>query len=258
MMRGLWDRETVALMLMAAYLPLAGFWLWQGGADAVGRFALAVMVVVVWNLVFLLARAQVPSLIGVVTALAFAMLAPEDIGAFRLTLGLSFGVVIGELIFGGWGRNVVNPATVALAFLGFGFPGFDWPDFVTPVIWAAIPVVVMGVAMGVMAWSQIIAALVVAWGFYALGLLPLQGLMVAGLVFVLLGLDPVTSPATALGRWLGGASYAALVALFASGWAGAAPVQYAVAAVLLTSLATPLLDEIALAFWYAGRRRRHG
>ena len=33
MMRGLWDRETVALMLLAAYMPLALFWLLYGGSD---------------------------------------------------------------------------------------------------------------------------------------------------------------------------------------------------------------------------------
>ncbi len=34
MTRGLWDRETVALLLVAAFLPMALFWLWLGGADA--------------------------------------------------------------------------------------------------------------------------------------------------------------------------------------------------------------------------------
>ena len=75
---------------------------------------------------------------------------------------------------------------------------------------------------------------------------------------MLLVADPVTSAATTLGRWLNGALYAGLIILFATGWSGAAPVQIAVAAALLTSLATPLLDEIALALWIAQRRRRHG
>ena len=49
----------------------------------------------------------------------------------------------------------------------------------------------------------------------------------AGIVLVLLVADPVASAATALGRWLNGALYGALVLLFAHGWAGAAPVQMA-------------------------------
>ena len=39
MTRGLWTRETVALLLLAAYLPLMLFWLWFGGAGALARVA---------------------------------------------------------------------------------------------------------------------------------------------------------------------------------------------------------------------------
>ena len=41
-------------------------------------------------------------------------------------------------------------------------------------------------------------------------------------------------------------------------WRGAAPIQLAVAAALLASLAAPLLDEIAIFAWLARRRRRLG
>ena len=115
MTRGLWTRETVALLLLAAYLPLMLFWLWFGGAGALAQLGLALLVVAVWHLVFMLVRAQPPSLAAITTALAIAMLAPEGLGAFRMVLGISFGVVMGELVFGGWGRNVVHPATVTLS-----------------------------------------------------------------------------------------------------------------------------------------------
>jgi Na+-transporting NADH:ubiquinone oxidoreductase subunit B len=258
MMKGLWDRETTALMLLAAYMPLAMFWLWFGGSQAFTGLGLAVLCLAVWNLVFMLARAQPPSFAAIITALAFAMLAPEDLGAFRLVLGLSFGAVMGELVFGGWGRNVVNPATVALSFLGFGFQGFDWPVFDLPVVWAAIPAAILGVATGVMSAALLLGA--VATGVIALALgVPIDGaLPAAGIVLVLLVADPVTSAATTLGRWLNGAAYGGLVILFATGWTGAAPVQIAVAAGLLASLAAPLLDEIAVNLWILQRRRRHG
>ena len=124
MTRGIWTRETVVVLLLVAYLPLALFWVWFGDIQELQRLALALLVLAIWQLVFLLARAQPVSLSAVITALAIAMLAPEGLGALRLILGISFGAVMGELVFGGWGRNVVNPATVALSFLGFGFPGF--------------------------------------------------------------------------------------------------------------------------------------
>ena len=258
MMKGLWDRETTALIMLAAYMPLAVFWLRYGGAQALAGLGLVVLCLAIWNLVFMLARAQAPSFAALITALAIAMLAPVDLGAFRLVLGVSFGVVMGELVFGGWGRNVVNPATVALSFLGFGFPGFAWPAFDDPVVWAAIPAVLIGVATGVMPAAVIGGALLLGGGALMLGIPVAAALPAAGIVLVLLVADPVTSATTTIGRWLNGSLYASLVIMFAIGWNGAAPVQMAVAAALLTSLAAPLLDEVAIALWIAQRRRRHG
>lgn len=256
MTKGLWTRETVALLLLAAHGPLALMWVWYGGA--LSRLVLALVVIGGWQLVFMLARAQAPSLAALVTALAIAMLAPQDLGVLRLSLGITFGVVMGELVFGGWGRNVVHPATVTLAFLGFGFPAFAWPGFDAPVGWAAIPAALIGCVTGVMPAGVIGGALVVGGGAALTGALPEPVLLAGGVVLVLLVADPVTSAATTPARWVNGGLYAALLVLFHSGWDGAAPVQMAVAAALLASLAAPLLDEAALALWVARRRRRHG
>ncbi|MHA6326821.1 RnfABCDGE type electron transport complex subunit D [Roseivivax sp. CAU 1753] len=258
MIRGLWDRETVALLVIAALAPVALAWLWSEGAGAVARLAFALIVSGGWHVIFMLARAQPPSFAGAITALAVAMLAPEELGAFRLALGISFGVVFGELVFGGWGRNVVNSATVTLAFLGFGFPAFAWPDFIAPVAWAAIGAAALGVALGVMPLGVIASATLFAALCWAAGLAIVDVLPAAAIALVLLVADPVTSAATTVGRWLYGGLYGALVLLFATGWNGAAPIQLCVAAALLASLAAPLLDDIAIGLWVMRRRRRHG
>lgn len=253
---GLWTRETVAMLLLACFLPLATAWGWYGGP--VARVLLALLIVYGWQLVFLLARAQAPSLSGIITALAVAMLAPEDLGPLRLALGVSFGVVMGELVFGGWGRNVVHPATVSLSFLGFGFPSFEWPGFDAPVAWAAIPAALLGCGLGVMPIGLFAGAVSVGVIAGLVGGISGPVGIAGAVVFVLLVADPATSATTTLGRWGQGALFAALLVLFHHGWTGAAPVQMAVAAALLASLAAPLLDEAALALWVAGRRRRHG
>lgn len=258
MSRGIWNRETVALLLIAAQMPLASFWLWTEGAEALARFGLALLVAAGWHLAFMLLRAQSPSLSVLTTALAIAVLAPEDLGVFRMVLGISFGVVLGELVFGGWGRNVVHPATLTLSFLGFGFPAFDWPAVETPVAWAAIPALLTGMALGVMPTGVILSAVIVGGGAAAAGFLSEATLLAAGVVLLLLVADPVTSAATKLGRWIEGAFFAFLVLLFAAEWTGAAPLEIAVAASLLASLAAPLFDEAAIALWIAVRRRRHG
>ncbi|WP_246710371.1 RnfABCDGE type electron transport complex subunit D [Martelella soudanensis] len=255
---GLWDRETVALLLLAAVMPIALAWLWYGGTDAVLRLALALVISGLWHIVFMLARAQPPSFAGALTALAVAILAPEELGLLAFVLGISFGSVMAELVFGGWGRNILNPATVTLAFLGFGFVTAPWPDMVLPVAWAAVPAGIIGMVAGVMPARVILGAVVVAAAGLFAGL-PLQPVLPAfALVLVLLVADPVASASTRLGGWLNGAIFAALVIMFTLNWEGAPPVRIAVSAALLASLVAPLLDETAIALWHARRRKRHG
>ncbi len=192
---------------------------------------------------------------GALTALAIAILAPADLGPIPMLLGISFGIVAGELAFGGWGRNVVNPATIAVAFLGFGFPASSWPILPIQLGWSVIVVVAIGAFAGVISWRVVAgASVVLAAGWHSMGLTtPIA--TAAAVVLVLLVCDPVTSAATSLGRWLYGLLYGALVVLFALGWNGAAPVQIAVSAALLASLAAPLFDEIAIRLWLARRTR---
>jgi Na+-transporting NADH:ubiquinone oxidoreductase subunit B len=57
-----------------------------------------------------------------VTAILFALTLPATIPLWQVALGISFGVVIGKEIFGGTGKNFVNPALAGRAFLFFAYP----------------------------------------------------------------------------------------------------------------------------------------
>lgn len=253
-MRGLWDRETVALLLLAAMLPLGLTWLLGAGSAGLLRLILVLVAAGLWHVAFMLARAQPPSFAGALTALAIAVLAPVDLGPIAMLLGISFGVVAGELAFGGWGRNVVNPATVAIAFLGFGFPASAWPLLPVQLGWSVAAVAAIGVATGVIPWRIVAgSAVALAAGWYGFGL-AMPVVTAAAVVFALLVCDPVASATTATGRWLYGLLYGLLVVLFAVAWTSAVPVQIAVSAALLASLAAPLLDEIAISLWLARRK----
>ncbi len=258
MIRGLWDREAVALVLLAAMLPLGATWLLSEGLSGAGRLVFFLVVSGFWHIVFMLARAQQPSFAAALTALAVAMLVPEELGIGQWLLGASFGIVMAELAFGGWGRNVLNPATVTLAFLGFGFPAASAPDLAAQVGWAAIPAALIGCLAGVFSGRVLAGALAVVAAAHLAGVDMSEVVTAVMVVLVLLVLDPVTSSATRGGRWLYGILFGGLVVLFVIYWAGAAPIQLAVAAALLASLSAPLLDEIAISAWLARRRRRLG
>ena len=57
-----------------------------------------------------------------VTSLLYAVILPATTPLWQVALGISFGVVIGKEVFGGTGKNFLNPALVGRAFLYFAYP----------------------------------------------------------------------------------------------------------------------------------------
>lgn len=57
-----------------------------------------------------------------VTSVLFALTLPPTIPLWQVALGISFGVVLGKEVFGGTGKNFVNPALAGRAFLFFAYP----------------------------------------------------------------------------------------------------------------------------------------
>ncbi len=57
-----------------------------------------------------------------VTGMLFPLTLPPNIPLWQVALGIAFGVVIGKEIFGGTGKNFLNPALTGRAFLYFAYP----------------------------------------------------------------------------------------------------------------------------------------
>lgn len=57
-----------------------------------------------------------------VTSILFALILPPSIPLWQVAMGISFGVVIGKEVFGGTGKNFLNPALAGRAFLFFVYP----------------------------------------------------------------------------------------------------------------------------------------
>ena len=69
-----------------------------------------------------------------VTGFLFALIVPATIPLWQVAVGITFGVIIGKEVFGGTGKNFLNPALVARAFLYFAYPAQISGDAVwTPV-----------------------------------------------------------------------------------------------------------------------------
>ncbi len=57
-----------------------------------------------------------------VTSMLYVLILPATLPLWQVALGISFGVVIGKEVFGGTGKNFLNPALVGRAFLYFAYP----------------------------------------------------------------------------------------------------------------------------------------
>ncbi len=69
-----------------------------------------------------------------VTSMLYTLIMPATAPLWQVALGIIFGVVIGKEVFGGTGKNFLNPALVGRAFLYFAYPAQMSGDSVwTPV-----------------------------------------------------------------------------------------------------------------------------
>ncbi len=69
-----------------------------------------------------------------VTGILFTLILPPTIPLWMVFLGISFGVVVGKEVFGGTGKNFLNPALTGRAFLFFAYPAYLTGDS----IWTAV------------------------------------------------------------------------------------------------------------------------
>ncbi len=77
----------------------------------------------IWEVVFSLVRKHEINEGFFVTSMLLPLIVPASIPLWQVALGISFGVIFGKEVFGGTGRNFLNPALVARAFLFFAYPG---------------------------------------------------------------------------------------------------------------------------------------
>lgn len=75
-----------------------------------------------WEVLFCIVRRHEVNEGFFVTSLLFALIVPPSLPLWQAALGISFGVVIAKEIFGGTGRNFMNPALAGRAFLFFAYP----------------------------------------------------------------------------------------------------------------------------------------
>ncbi len=94
----------------------------HGCAYFIPIFAVTFAVGIFWEILFAAVRNHEVNEGFFVTSLLYSLILPPTIPLWQVALGITFGVVLGKEVFGGTGKNFLNPALVGRAFLFFAYP----------------------------------------------------------------------------------------------------------------------------------------
>ncbi len=95
---------------------------WHGALYFLPIYIITMMAGGLWETLFAAARNHEINEGFLVTSMLYGLTLPATIPLWQVALGISFGVVIGKEVFGGTGKNFLNPALTGRAFLYFAYP----------------------------------------------------------------------------------------------------------------------------------------
>src|SRR5690554_3784257 len=107
---------------------------WHGAAYFLPIYIVVFVVGGFWEVLFAMIRGHEVNEGFFVTSVLFALICPPDVPLWQAALGISFGVVVGKEVFGGTGKNFLNPALTGRAFMFFAYPAEMSGD----AVWTAV------------------------------------------------------------------------------------------------------------------------
>ena len=118
------DTSRIMLDVIIALVPAMAFGVYQFGFKVLALLAISVASAVFfeWGYRKLMHKScAVKDLSAAVTGVLLAFVCPVTIPYWTIILGDFFAIVLVKMLFGGLGKNIVNPALAGRAFL------FSWP-----------------------------------------------------------------------------------------------------------------------------------
>lgn len=124
----------------------------------------------IWEALFNLIRGHEFSEAFLVTGLLFALTLPPNIPLWQVATGVSFGLIFAKEVFGGVGRNFMNPALVSRAFIYFAYPAQITGD----AVWTTVDTVSSATPLAQFAagTENVFSSVDVTWAQTFLGTIP--------------------------------------------------------------------------------------
>ncbi|AUL98835.1 NADH:ubiquinone reductase (Na(+)-transporting) subunit B [Zoogloeaceae bacteirum Par-f-2] len=157
------DNWRLALISVFAGFDPGSLWdnMIHGAAYFLPVYLVTFVVGGFWEVLFASVRKHEVNEGFFVTSVLFALTCPPSIPLWQVALGISFGVVLGKEVFGGTGKNFLNPALTGRAFLFFAYPAQMSGD----AVWTAVDGYTGATALGLGAAGgmEAIAAAGLSW-----------------------------------------------------------------------------------------------
>ncbi|MFT6092121.1 MAG: Na+-transporting NADH:ubiquinone oxidoreductase subunit B [Pseudohongiellaceae bacterium] len=134
-LQGSGDWHEGIISLFAGHNPAS---LWDnvvyGASHYIPIYAVVFVVGGFWEVLFATKRGHEINEGFFVTSILFTLIVPPDLPLWQAALGITFGIVVGKEVFGGTGKNFLNPALTGRAFLYFAYA----PQLSGDAVWTAV------------------------------------------------------------------------------------------------------------------------
>lgn len=127
-----WRNSIMALFGFSTLNPLSNFV--HGALYFLPIYIITLAIGGIWEVIFATVRGHEVNEGFLVSSMLYTLIMPPDMPLWQVALGISFGIVLGKEVFGGTGKNFLNPALTGRAFLYFAYPASISGDSV----WVAV------------------------------------------------------------------------------------------------------------------------
>jgi len=126
------QKQAVMRRVLYSLVPIAVFAVWLYGLRVVAILAVSLAVGIVVEYLFEKQKGGKVSEAVLVTATLFALSMPPGAPLWIVAIGIAFAVFMAKEVYGGFGRNVFNPAIAGRLFVYISFAGVLGNSFYEP------------------------------------------------------------------------------------------------------------------------------